>query len=132
MSAPGECKYRPGQVWEYKTRPSEPLSTLTILKVWVIPLGKIAVHIAIDDVHLTDLRGEEIAHTITHAPLFAEFLDQSVTELVKESGPIPDFAAEYADWEKDEGGIFIHTVAKIVTLIENAWPYGTPESDPYQ
>jgi hypothetical protein len=128
MSTTGECKYHPGQVWDYKTRPSEPLSTLTILKVST-PLGETIVHIAIDDVHITDLSGEEIAHSITHAPITPEALDRSVTELVRESGPIPDFAEGYADWkadwDKEEGGVFIATVAEVVTLMENSCRYGT-------
>ena len=125
MNARDECKYRPGQVWDYKTRPSEPLSTLTILKVWTTPLDKTVVHIAIDDVHITDAIGEEIAHCISHAPIFQEALDRSVTELVRESGPIPDFSEQYADWENDEGGIYIKTVAEVVTLMEDACRYGT-------
>jgi hypothetical protein len=129
MNDANECKYRPGQVWDYKTRPSEPLSTLTILKVWTTRLDKTVVHIAIDDVHITDLTGEEIAHCISHVPIFQEALDRSVTKLVKESGPIPDFAEAYADWEAGVGAICIKTAAEIVTLTEDTCRYGTEEPE---
>jgi hypothetical protein len=128
MNATNECKYRPGQVWDYKTRPSEPLSTLTILKISRMPSGATIVHIAIDDVHLTERNGEEIAHTITHTPVSPEVLDRSVTKLVNESGPIPDFTAGYADWKKESGCAFNgdgYTVAKVVTVMEDSCRYGT-------
>lgn len=128
MNATNECKYRPGQIWDYKTRPSEPLSTLTILKISTMP-DETIVHIAIDDVHLTDLSGEEIGNRISHAPISPEALDRSVTALVKESAPIPDFAEEYAEWKAswDDGttGAFDVTAAKVVSLIEGASRHGT-------
>jgi hypothetical protein len=128
MNPTNECKYRPGQVWDYKTRPSEPLSTLTILKISTMPSGETIVHIVIDDLYLTELNGEEIGHTITHTPVSPEVLDRSVTELVNESGPIPDFAEGYADWERESGGAFNtddQTVAEVVTLLESAFRHGT-------
>jgi hypothetical protein len=136
MNATNECKYRPGQVWDYKTRPSEPRSTLTILKVSTMPLGETIVHIAIEDLHLTELNGEvitngngeEIGHTISHTPVSPEVLDRSVTKPVNESGPIPDFAEGYADWKKESGCAFNadgYMVAKVVTLLENAFRHGT-------
>jgi hypothetical protein len=44
MKPTNESKYRPGQVWDYKTRPSEPLSTLTILKISTTEWGETVVH----------------------------------------------------------------------------------------
>jgi len=97
-----------------------------------MPWGETIVHIAIDDVHLTDCNGEEISSSISHAPISPEALDRSVTELVRESGPIPDFAEGYADWEMEGGTSFntsSTTVEKVVTLLENAWRYGTERPD---
>lgn len=34
-----DIKYRPGQVWNYKHRDCEPLSTLTVLKLTTLPLA---------------------------------------------------------------------------------------------
>src|ERR1700757_5429290 len=132
MKTRDECKYRPGQVWDYKTRPSEPLSTLTILKISTTLDGETIVHIAIEDLHMTDLNGEEItlgngddemSNRISHTPVSPEVLDRSVTELVKESRPIPDFSEGYADWEKESGVAFNtvdQTVANVISLIESA------------
>jgi hypothetical protein len=44
-----------------------------------MPSGETIVHIAIDDLHPTELNGEEISHTITHTPVSPEVLDRSET-----------------------------------------------------
>lgn len=123
MNTP-RAKYIPGQVWNYKTRDHEPLSTLTILKVGTAPAGFDVVHIAIDGVHVTDLIGRPIGESITHAPFTVEALDRSVTELLRDQGPVPDFTEGYADWEKDKGGYFTLTVAEAISAMESAVRYG--------
>src|SRR5579863_9470568 len=82
---------RAGQVWTYKTRPDEPDSTLTILKVEKYPdLGEV-VHIRVDGIQmLNPLKGNVISD-IPHLP-FKEFaIKQSVTRLVRTSVTVPDF-----------------------------------------
>ena len=130
MNDAEQCKYRPGQIWEYKTRSSEPLSTLTILKITTAEWGETIVHIAINHLHLIDNTGEAVSDVITHTVVSPEVLNRSVTKLVTESGPIPDFAEGYADWQIESGGSFNTdetTVASVVTLIENAWCHGYEE-----
>ena len=117
-------KYRPGQVWDYKHRDSEPLSTLTILKLTTQPSGVTVIHIAIHDVHLTDVSGEELSHAISHTVIHPDGLDRSVTELVRESSTVPDFAEGYAAWVKESGGSFIGTVAEVVAIMEDTMRYG--------
>ena len=124
MGTTTECRYRPGQIWDYKTRPFEPLSTLTILKVWTPYEDYVVVHIAIEDLLFTRTNGEVIDVTLTHTVITPEALDQSVTELVGESSPIPDFSMEYASWERESGAAFERTVADVVTTLEEAWRYG--------
>ena len=125
MGTATECRYRPGQVWDYKTRPFEPLSTLTILKVWAAPNEDyIVVHIAIEELLFTRANGEVVDVSLAHTVITPEALDQSVTELVRESSPIPDFSKEYASWEKESGAAFERTVAEVVTTLEEAWRYG--------
>ena len=117
----------PGQVWEYKTRLHEEESTLTILKVWTTPDGLDAIHVAVNDLHITDLTGRTRGQEITHAPFTVEALDRSVRELLHESGPVPDFSEEYATWEAEEGGFFTGTVAQAITELENAIRYARPQ-----
>lgn len=117
-------KYRPGQVWDYKHRDFEPLSTLTILKLTTQPSGVTVIHIAVDNVHITDVSGKELSHTISHTVINSDSLDRSVTQLVRESSTVPDFAEGYAAWVKGKGGSFTGTVAEVVAIMEDTMRYG--------
>ena len=117
-------KYRPGQVWDYKHRDFEPLSTLTILKLTTQPSGVTVIHIAVDNVHITDVSGKELSHAISHTVINPNSLDRSVTQLVRESSTVPDFAEGYAAWVKGKGGSFTGTVAEVVAIMEDTMRYG--------
>ena len=119
-----DIKYVPGQVWDYKHRESEPLSTLTVLKLTTHLSGRTVIHIRIDDVHITDLSGEQISHTISHTVLNSDGLDRSVTQLVRQSPTIPDFSEGYAHWLKDKGASFVGTVAEVVAIMEDTMRHG--------
>ena len=118
-----ESKYVPGQVWNYKTRPGENNSTLMILKIEYYRFGT-TIHIQIDNVRLTDLQGDQIADTISHAPITEEDLDQSVTRLVRQESQIPDFEEQYGDWVSNNGGTFTMSVAEVVAILEETWNKG--------
>ena len=126
MTDTPNSKYCPGQVWDYKARDNEPFSTLTILKVWTTPDPCDVVSIAIYGVDVTDLLGRLRGEFISHAPFTAEALDRSVTNLVRESGPVPEFEEEYAVWQKEGGLFWTETVAKAITDMEEAIRYGQP------
>ena len=119
-----DIKYVPGQVWDYQHRESEPLSTLTVLKLTTHPSGIVVIHIRIDDVHITDVSGKEISHTITHIPISPEGLDRSVTQLVRQSSTIPDFSEGYSCWMKSSRGSFGGTVAEVVAIMEDTMRHG--------
>jgi hypothetical protein len=90
---PGQdSKFRPGQVWKYKTRPSEGESLVTILKIESLPKG-IIVHVRVDRVHIKNCSGGPELETVEHMPFMREALDRSLTKLLKESSTTPDFQA---------------------------------------
>lgn len=121
--------YRPGQVWAYETRQSESLSTFTVLKVWTMESGATVVHIAINDVLVTDWDGVELGTGISHAPFRCDALDRSVTELLQEGQTLPDFTEEYTDWQRERGGIFACTVAEALDVMEEALRHGSALSN---
>jgi hypothetical protein len=106
--------YRPGQRWAYKTRPSEEKSTLIILKV-----ESTAIHIAVEDVKIKSpiVKGG-INERLPHTPISKDALDKSVTKLVAESVPIPDFAEGYEEWKTAHGGVFSLSVAEVIGFVE--------------
>jgi hypothetical protein len=98
-------------VWAFKAPPTQPDAKLTILRVEDGGGVGMIVHIAISGVSFGN--GQS---TISHLP-FAEFaVEQSVTVLERESGPIPDFAQGYGLWREafdtGKGGVFSISVAE--------------------
>lgn len=100
-------KYRPGQVWSFKTPGDQPDAKLTILLVENYPKVGTVVHIAVSGVRLP--HGNT---TVPHMPFAESAIDQSVTTLVQESGPVPDFHEGYTQWKKAKGGVFTIRVAE--------------------
>ena len=104
-------KFRAGQVWAFKTPPNQPNAKLTVLRVESGgKLGTI-VHIALSDVSYGNGQTQ-----IQHLPFAESAVEQSVTVLVRESGPVPDFAEGYQQWRQafdaGKGGVFTVTVAE--------------------
>lgn len=110
-------KFRPGQVWEYKTRPGEEKSVVTILKVESWPKG-IIVHIRVDKVHIKNCSGGSELETIEHMPFSREAVENSVTKLAREDSRVPDFQAGYDDWRKACGGVYTIPIADAVKTDE--------------
>lgn len=103
-------KFRPGQVWAIKPPPDQPNAKLTVLHVE--DGGKLGtiVHIALSGVSYGS--GQT---SISHLPFAESAIEQSVTTLERESGPVPDFSEGYRLWREafdaGKGGIFTITVA---------------------
>jgi hypothetical protein len=114
-TAASDAKFRPGQVWEYNTRPHEKGSTLTILKIESLPKLGVIVHIRLDKVRLRNCTGGPEPDNFQHMPFAREALDRSVTKLVKE-GDVPEFKDGYGEWRKDCGGVYTITVAEAVAV----------------
>jgi hypothetical protein len=104
-------KFRAGQVWAIKTPLDQPKAKLVVLRVESDgKLGTI-VHIAVTGVSYGN--GQ---NTIRHLPFAERAIEQSVTTLDRESGPVLDFAEGYQLWREafDAGkaGVFTITVAE--------------------
>jgi hypothetical protein len=105
-------KYHPGQVWSFKTPSDQPDAKLTILLVESYPKIGTVVHIAVSGVHLP--HGNT---TVPHMPFAESAIDQSVTALVQESGPVPDFHEGYTHWKQAKGGVFTISVAEGIDFV---------------
>ncbi len=115
MNLPPASRFRPGQVWAFKTPADQPDAQLTILLVESrVPIGTI-VHVGISGLTLPNG-----GSTIQHMPFTELAVDQSVTTLLEPSGPVPDFAEGYAEWKQANGGVFTVTVAEGLTAILSA------------
>ena len=109
-------KFRAGQIWAFKTPVNQPNAKLVVLRVENGgKLGTI-VHIA-----LTGLSYGEGQNTIRHLPFAERAIEQSVTKLERESGPVPDFAEGYQMWrdafDAGKAGVFTITVAEACDMV---------------
>jgi hypothetical protein len=107
-------KFHPGQVWQYKTRPGEADSFLTILKVESLPKFGIIIHVRVDKIRLKNCTGGPEPEQIAHMPFARDAIERSVTKLVKEKSDIPSFQDGYDEWSKACGGVYTITVAEVV------------------
>ncbi len=111
-------RFHAGQVWVFTPPTNQPNARLTILRVENDgKLGTI-VHIAISGVSFGDGQTR-----IQHMPFTESAVEQSVTTLERESGPVPDFAEGYRTWRQafdaGKGGVFTITVAKAFEAVTN-------------
>jgi hypothetical protein len=121
-----DTKYKPGQVWSYKTRTNEQKSTITILRVDETPQAKRIVHIRVEHVQLTNCRGGN-APDFEHMPFSKEALDQSVLEVIR-SDKVPDFENGYtswrAAWDAKKAGYYTISVAEALDVAQKNFNQG--------
>ena len=118
-------KYAVGQLWAYRTRPSEPDSTVLINYVEHNQILGDIYHIGVLGVSLPSPGPENNPITeLPHFPVSRATLDKSVTALVENRRPDPTYIEGYREWKQafDDGkaGIFDISVAEIVDIIEQA------------
>lgn len=120
-------KYKPGQVWSYKTRPGEETSTITILRVDEAPQGKRIVHIHVDGIRLKNCTGGPEPDTVAHMPFAREFIEQSVVENLR-TVDVPAFEEGYSDWRRgwDAGkaGFYTITVSQAIDVMQYTFSKG--------
>jgi hypothetical protein len=106
-----DTKYKPGQVWSYKTRPSEEKSTLTVLRIESAS-SRTIVHIRVDNIHLRNCLGGPEPDKFEHMPFARDALDKSVSKLLR-SVDVPDYKEGYSEWRKawDAGKAGVYTVS---------------------
>jgi hypothetical protein len=108
-------------VWAFKTPAGQSNAKLTILRVESdSKLGTI-VHIA-----LTGVSYGNGQTAIRHLPFKESAVEQSVTTLERESGPMPDYAEGYRLWREafdaGKGGVFSITVAEAYDAVTRGVP----------
>ena len=130
-SAPARAKrnYEPGQIWSYKTRPTETASRLTIVKVEPYEDG-LAVHVHISGLLIRNPAAPSGVSTfIAHMPFAREAIDASVVRLMSRRQRLPSYEEGYVAWkqqaERGKAGVFTIPVAEAIEGIERA--FGNPQ-----
>ena len=115
-----------GQIWAYKTRKGEGISTLLINKVENDKKVGTIFHITVYGVRVKKPRDPEgITTELPHFPVSQTTLEESCTKLIGTAPPRSGYEAGYAEWraafEKGAAGIFIIPVAEIINIVEAAY-----------
>jgi hypothetical protein len=118
-------RFQPGQVWQYKTRPGEESSRLTIAKVESDPKLGTIIHIQIKDVALKSPTAPgEVRNVISHLPYAEQSLTESVTTMEKDRVNPTGWEEGYRLWkpafDAGKGGIWCIPVAEAVAAMEEA------------
>jgi hypothetical protein len=125
-------KYHPGQVWQYKARPDEQNSRITILKVESLPKVGTIIHVRVDDIRLINCTGGPEPDKFEHMPFTKDAIERSVTKLRKDSAEIPSLGG-YEQWRADCGGVYTITVAEAIKVSEYTFNKGlgceSPEAE---
>ena len=118
-----ESKFKVGQMWSYKTRPSEEKSYFIVVKVEThSKLGNI-VHIAVRNLKMQNPRSPDgISENVDHMPFSEDALNKSAIKILKEKVDLPDFKDGYDEWrnafDSGRGGIYTITLAEAVKVME--------------
>ncbi len=109
-------RYAAGQVWEYRTRPTDTGSLLKIQQAENHPDFEGPVyHISIIGLRFRDTGIDPV---VPHTPVSRRTLDASATRLSSETPDFPDPREGIAIWRSDKGGVFTISVAEIVEFVD--------------
>ena|ERR1700722_1293578 len=111
-------KFKPGQVWQYKTRSGEEKSSITILKVESVPKIGTIVHVRVENVRLRNCTGGPEPDTFQHMPFTHDAIEASITKLVSKTSNVPDYKDGYDEWRNACGGVYTISVAEAVAVAE--------------
>lgn len=120
-----ESRFHIGEKWNYRARPGEEKSSLTIVKVELSSeLGTI-VHVSLDGLRVKSAKAPSgFSETISHMPFAEPAIEKSVTTLAAANVPLPAFEEGYREWRRafdaGKGGIFTVSVAEGVDFSEKA------------
>jgi len=110
--------YVEGQVWQYRTRPSDPDSLIKIQKIDTDPrrpVNRTIYHISIIGIRLND---PAVRREISHVPVTREALDDSVIRAIPGRPAFPEASDGIAEWRRVKGGVFTLPIAQIIDVVE--------------
>jgi hypothetical protein len=115
-------KYHAGDKWNYRTRPGEEDSLLTVLKVESSPNLGVIVHVSLDGLRIESASAPGgVLETIGHMPFAEAAMEKSVTTRAAAGVPVTEDDEGYDQWRRafdaGDAGIFTITVADGVEFI---------------
>ena len=119
-------KFSVGQIWKYRTRPTEEESRITIVRVDADDpeFGNI-IHIYISDLNIPNREAPEGKTVyVGHMPYDEDALENSVTEMVSETKTLPDYQDGYRLWkeafDESQAGVFEIPVSQAIDFVQES------------
>jgi hypothetical protein len=123
-----DSKFHVGDIWQYKTRPAEERSRITILRIENSPSVGIIVHVAVDNLTWQDCQNKPFAQSIPHMPFARSAIEASVTKRIASTRDLPKFEEGYRGWRdafsKQHAGVYIIPMKYAVSVAEKTWRSG--------
>lgn len=118
-------EFKIGQIWKYKSRPSEPDSRLTVCKVEAAGKLGTVIHVSISAVKIKSPQNKNgEASEISHLPFAESAIKKSVIEIVQEKAALPNYSEGYQTWrkaaEQGKGGVWTIAVSEAIAAMETA------------
>jgi hypothetical protein len=119
-----EAKFHVGERWQYKTRPGEESSSLTIVKVEQSTRTGTIVHVSLDGLKVRNPTSPSgYSPTIAHLAFAETAVEESVVSLLTTVAALPSFEEGYSLWrdafDQGKAGVFSVPVAQGVDFIES-------------
>ncbi|MDJ0975485.1 MAG: hypothetical protein QNJ98_13555 [Planctomycetota bacterium] len=116
-------RFKPGQVWRYKTRAVEPNARVIIGRVEERPKDGTIIHVKFVGVQVKNNHAPNgVSTELAHAPVALAQVEASVTELTDEAPDLSGFEEGYRTWlaayKSGEGGVFTVPLSEISEYIE--------------
>ncbi len=119
--------FKPGQVWRFRTRPTEPRSRVVICRVESAARRGTIVHVQVTGIRIRK-RATVLGAltTVDHLPITREALVTSVTTIEREDQGCKDFDAPYAQWRREflsgsgKVGVYAAPVAESLDFLERS------------
>ena len=107
--------FKPGHVWEYKTRPQDAGSLVKIQKISRDRVLGTIYHVSLVGLKT---RNAQFDGVLMHAPVTYGVLERSATRRFVGAATFPSADEGIAEWRKAEGGVFTISLAQIAELID--------------
>jgi hypothetical protein len=121
-------KFRSGDVWEYKTRPSEEKSRITILRTETSPGLGMIVHVAVDNLSWKDCQDHSFVQAVPHMPFGRKAIEASLTRRSAIRRALPDYQEGYQIWkeayQRRHAGVYVIAVKDAIAVAEKTYRSG--------
>jgi hypothetical protein len=118
-----ESEIEKGQVWEYRSRPGEESSSLTVIDVEDIGVGVRVIHVALDGLKRKSKQTGKIKEWfISHTPIDQNVLKPSLIKVISHKSCVINEGLQYwrEEYKKGEAGVWSVDITMVIDITEES------------